>query len=131
MQVKTITVHAGRTIPHPSESYSNLRPSISMTAELEPGENPDECIRALQAKAEGLVSDHTAHLVESIREAEQIAIESRQIADLERSINRGQQQLEDLRTRANERVNGRGLMFAGAPEPNGDVPAVPYDETQF
>ena len=55
MQITEITVHAGRTFNHPYESYSNLRPSLTLRAILTDGEDHLAATKALQAQAEGLV----------------------------------------------------------------------------
>lgn len=34
MRIKTIRVSAGRTVPHPNESYANLKFFVELTAEL-------------------------------------------------------------------------------------------------
>lgn len=104
MNIKTITVHAGRTIPHPLESYSNLRPSLSMTAELCDGDDPADCLKQLQSQAEGLVQDHAKNLVDSIVEADRIERETREMRSLELSINEKQRRLEEVRANINGRI---------------------------
>lgn len=104
MNIKTITVHAGRTIPHPLESYSNLRPSLSMTAELCDGDDPADCLKQLQSQAEGLVQDHAKNLVDSIVEADRIERETRELRSLELSINEKQRRLEEVRSSVYGRI---------------------------
>jgi hypothetical protein len=102
MKVTEITVTAGRTFNHPHESYSNLRPSVTMKATLDDGEHTDSAIKALQAKAEQLVEDHKANLLSSLEEVyEQNEIDG-QIDDLERQLTSAQQRLEALRGKRRE-----------------------------
>ncbi len=102
MKVTEITVTAGRTFNHPHESYSNLRPSVTMRATLDDSEDASAAAKALQAKAEQLVEDHKANLLESLEEVyEQDQIDG-QIADLERQLTHAQQRLEALRGKRRE-----------------------------
>jgi hypothetical protein len=97
MKVTEISVTAGRTFNHPHESYSNLRPSVTMKASLDDGEDATDAAKVLQAKAEQLVEDHKNNLLqtlEQIYEQEQI---DGQIAGLQRELTRAQQQLDHLR----------------------------------
>ena len=34
MKITEITVHASRTLPHPVEQFANIRPSVTLKAEL-------------------------------------------------------------------------------------------------
>lgn len=56
--VKEITVQSGTTFNHPFESYSNFRPSVTLRAAVEEGEDPIEAARGLQSQADGLLSGH-------------------------------------------------------------------------
>jgi len=58
MQITEITVTSGRTFNHPYESFSNLRPTISLKATLTEGDNVDKEAKNLQCKAESLVEAH-------------------------------------------------------------------------
>ena len=66
MKITQVTVSAGRTIPHPVHEYSNLRPHVSITADIESDDDPEEIIIMLQAKAEQLVETHGYILEESV-----------------------------------------------------------------
>ena len=63
MEITEITVSAGRTFNHPYETYSNLRPGVTVKATLAPGENPTKAINELQALAEKTVEDHKQALL--------------------------------------------------------------------
>lgn len=69
MHVTRISVSAGRTFNHPYESFSNLRQDVSLTAELDVGEDPELATQNLQAKAEALVEAHKKSLLERLGEA--------------------------------------------------------------
>lgn len=97
MTVTEITVTSGRTFNHPHEQYSNLRPSVTLKATLDAGDDPDATVKALQAKAERLVEDHKTLLLDSLdRIWEQTQIDE-QIDDLERQLTGAQQRLDLLR----------------------------------
>ena len=96
-KVTEIIVSAGRTFNHPHESYSNLRPQVTMKAEVLPGEDPCEVAKALQAQAEGLVEDHKQSMLNSIEELYELSETQARIAGLRSTIERAQQQLNDAR----------------------------------
>jgi hypothetical protein len=100
MKVTTITVDAGRTFNHPYESYSNLRPSVTMTASLDEGDNPDECAKALQARAEELIENHKQHLLSSLERLHELSIIERETNSLEQNIRTNQNRLTHLRERS-------------------------------
>lgn len=64
--VKEITVQAGTVFSHPYESYSNLRPSVTLRAVVADGEDPIEATKALQGQADGLLADHKADILRSL-----------------------------------------------------------------
>lgn len=109
MKVTTIVVTAGRTFNHPFESYSNLRPEVSITATVEEGEGPDDAVRKLQARAEQLVEDHKANMLRSIEELQNLSVARQEIQGLQQTITRGQQRLDLLRKQHPE----LGLITAG------------------
>lgn len=114
MKVMEITVNAGRTLPHPTESYANLRPSITLRATLEDGDDHLECIRRLQVQAEQLVEDHAAALVASIAERELAERELAEIGRLTQSIENAQDSLATMRERRAERqATAQQLMAFG------------------
>jgi hypothetical protein len=97
MRVTEITVTSGRTFNHPHESYSNLRPSVTLKASLDDSDDPDAATKALQAKAERLVEDHKTLLLDSLERIwEQDQIDD-QITDLERQLTTAQSRLDALR----------------------------------
>lgn len=96
-KITEITVSAGRVIPHPFQQYANLRPMITLKAEIEPGEDPTEAAKGLQAKAEGLVEDHSRYMVKSPEELEELSRRQAKVASLEASIRRAQEDLDRLR----------------------------------
>jgi hypothetical protein len=97
MKVTEIVITSGRTFNHPHEQYSNLRPSVTLKATLDDGDDPDATVKALQAKAERLVEDHKTLLLDSLdRIWEQTQIDQ-QIDDLERQLTGAQQRLDLLR----------------------------------
>lgn len=103
MQVTEITVHAGRTFSHPHESYSNLKPGVSLKAILAEGEDPIIATRDLQAKAEQLVEDHKRNLLGSIEQVYDMAMRDQEITKLESLIRTSQSRLESIRQ------NGKAL----------------------
>lgn len=86
MQIIEIVVSAGRTFNHPHESYSNLRPEVTLKAVLGADEDPDAAAKQLQAKAERLVEDHKSALLQSLHEIEQMSQAERTIASLESQL---------------------------------------------
>lgn len=97
MKITQITVNAGRTFNHPYESYSNLRPSVSLTATIQPGDDATACIKQLQADAEQLVEDHKNHLLASIEQLQQMSERQAQVARLSTTIARAQRELDEIR----------------------------------
>lgn len=97
IEVVEITVHAGRVFNHPYEDYSNLRPSISLKANLRGGVDVDQATKALQAKAEGLVEDHKQHMLNSLKEIHRMQRAKQEISSLERQMLSAQQRLKELR----------------------------------
>ncbi len=62
MRITEITVSAGRVIPHPRESYANLRPMLSLKATLDDNDFPADVAKTLQAAAESLLIGHIKEL---------------------------------------------------------------------
>ncbi len=86
MKVREITVEAGRTFNHPYEDYSNLRPTVRLTATVDEDEDPDTAAQVLQRQAERLVEDHKTALLDSLRQIHELERNEQKIADLERSL---------------------------------------------
>lgn len=97
MKVTEIVVQAGRTFNHPHESYSNLRPSVEIRASLDENDNPDECAKSLQARAEELVENHKQHLLDSLERLHELSVLERETSSLEANITANQRRLEHLR----------------------------------
>lgn len=117
MKVIEITVSAGRVVSHPTESYSNLRPQLTLKAMLDEGEDVETATKDLQAKAEKLIEDHKNNLVESIMRLDRMAREDEELKNLEEQLHRSQERLEHLRETRKQ--------LEAAP---GYVPPTPIDE---
>ncbi|MGV1047696.1 MAG: hypothetical protein ACOYD4_04105 [Solirubrobacterales bacterium] len=98
MTITIITVTAGRTFNHPHESYSNLRPEVTMTATLAPGEHAEGATRRLQATAEQLVEDHKRAMLQSIQELHQMSEQQAELRGLQEQLERTQARLEAIRS---------------------------------
>jgi hypothetical protein len=57
----SVTAQAG--FNHPFEQYSNFKPSVSIEALIEPGEDADTALRALQHKAQRFCDDEKARIL--------------------------------------------------------------------
>ena len=99
-QVQEIVVSAGRTFNHPFESYSNLKPSITVKATLNEGEDWEAATKQLQATAEGLIEDHKRHMLQTIEEVEELRRKGDEVARLDRQIRQAQERLDALRSGA-------------------------------
>lgn len=97
MKIQHITVHAERCFNHPYENYSNLRPSITLAATVEDGEDPSEAAKALQSQAETLVEDHKQSMLKSLHELERMQQTTAEFRRLGDEIKRAQDRLADLR----------------------------------
>lgn len=58
-----ITVHSGRVIPHPHQSYANLRPGLSLRVAIQEGEDVEAITTNMQGYAERLLGFHVANLL--------------------------------------------------------------------
>lgn len=96
MKITEITVHASRTLPHPVEDYANIRPSVTLKAEIN-GDDPLEATKELQRKAEMLVEEHSLLLTSSLKERDVLEREANEIRQLESSMHRQTQRLEELK----------------------------------
>lgn len=97
MNITKIKVTAGRTFNHPYEQFSNLRPEVTMEADLSPGEDATAAVKELQARAEGAVEDHKQGLLKSLEEIHQLTERQREVRGLERELQRTQQRLTEIR----------------------------------
>lgn len=97
MKVVEITIHAGRTFNHPYEDYSNLRPSVTLRALLEEGEDYEKAVKDLQARAERMIEDHKNNMLSSLKELHTIEMYQDDVANLEDQIRRAQARLNEIR----------------------------------
>lgn len=97
MEIKRITVSAGRTFNHPHEQYSNLKPFITLEADLEPGEDAVKAAKDLQRAAEQLVEDHKQNLLQSIEAAHEAGEAMERMKGLASSLADAQRELDTLR----------------------------------
>ena len=102
MKIQEITVHAGRTFNHPYESFLNLRPSVTINAIIKTDDDPEQCIKELQAKAEKLIEDHKTHMLRSLTNLYELNEAQQRISSLERQIRESQEILDKQRKFANE-----------------------------
>lgn len=97
MKVSSITVSAGRTFNHPHEQFSNLRPEVTMTAEIAEGDDAAQCTKQLQAQAEQLVEDHKNNLLKSLEEIYQLTERQAEMKGLQRQLTQAQSRIEEIR----------------------------------
>lgn len=72
MKITEIIVELGMTFNHPHESYANYRPSVTIRATLESGENEREAVKILQGRAEVLLEEQKAAILARLQaEAEE------------------------------------------------------------
>jgi hypothetical protein len=83
MKITEVTVSTGRVIPHPRESYANLRPSISLKATVEAGDSVEVVANGLYTHAELLLAAHI-RLIQDRIEAEYQAKCKREDEEYER-----------------------------------------------
>ena len=97
MKITEIIVHAGQGFNHPYEQFANFKPSVSLKAVLEDGEDPSLVVKQLQAKAEGMVEDHKNHILSTLRELHHLSVNEQRAADLSRKIAQAQRELDEIR----------------------------------
>jgi uncharacterized phage infection (PIP) family protein YhgE len=98
MKVTEINVSAGRVVSHPIEQYSNLKPMVSLKAVLDEGDDYEQSVKDLQAKAEGLVEDHANTLKKHIRDMYYLSEREREAKRIEDQIVASQKRLEEIRS---------------------------------
>lgn len=96
MEYTEITVSSGRTFNHPFEDYSNLRPSVSITAKLDPEVELETQVKQLQEKCEVLVEDHKAMLLGNLQELENARRVQQQMERCQAEIKRMQDQIVQM-----------------------------------
>jgi hypothetical protein len=97
MKVTEITVSAGRVIPHPFQQYANLRPMVTLKADIDDGEDFEKATKELQAKVEGMIEDHSRYMVKSLEELHDLTEKQARVASLESQIRRAQTDLDAIR----------------------------------
>lgn len=97
MKITQIKVTAGRTFNHPHEQYSNLRPEVTLHADLAEDEDPVAASKQLQATAEGLVEDHKNGLLRSLEELYQVGQRREEMIGLQRQLQSAQKRIDEIR----------------------------------
>ncbi len=96
MTIDRITVSAERCFNHPYENYSNLRPALEMSASLADGEDPDQALRALQAKAETMIEQHKRTLLDQIEKLQRSTQIVEELRQMESGIKKAQERYAEL-----------------------------------
>lgn len=99
MNIKQVTVSAGRTYNHPYEQYSNFKHHVELRADLSGEEDGFAAAKDLQAKAEALAEEHKTNMLRSVEELREMTEVQREISSLEESLKRGTQRLDEIRKR--------------------------------
>jgi predicted RNase H-like nuclease (RuvC/YqgF family) len=97
VEIVEIVVNAGRTFNHPHESYSNLRPSVTLKATISEGEDYEKAVKELQAKAESLIEDHKQNMLRSLEELYELDMTQQEVARLETHLRDAQSRLDEIR----------------------------------
>src|SRR5687767_5115950 len=97
-QITEIIVSAGRTFNHPHEQYSNLRPEVTLKAQLGPDEDPTAAVRILQAQAEAVVEDHKQSMLRSLEQLHELSVHQQEVVGLERQLTSAQRRLDEIRS---------------------------------
>lgn len=97
MKVTEVIVSAGRTFNHPHESYSNLKPQVTMKATLEDGEDPVASAKKLQAQCEELVEDHKRNMLKSLEDLYDLTERQKEMMSLRGSLEKAQARLSEIR----------------------------------
>lgn len=101
MKIKTATVRAGRTVPHPLRSFANIQTSVELAGELDQDQPAGPQIDRLRIQAEQIVHNHQEQVVHSLRTGERLVGTAQRIGELEA-------ELEALRK---AQAEGQGLLF--------------------
>lgn len=97
MQVKEIIISAGRTFNHPYEQYANLKPHITLKAELAEPDDWQEEVKKMQAIAEGLIEDHKQLMLKQIQDLYDLTEKQREVTSLEHGMRQAQIRLNEIR----------------------------------
>lgn len=123
MEITKLVVHAGRTLQHPTQTYANIRPAVTLEAALHNGDDPRECLKRLQIQAERSVEEHAAVLIASLEERKVLLEQADDIRRLERSITDGQQRLDELKARSIEKIE-QPMLFGNHDPDDSDEPDI-------
>lgn len=63
MKITSVSVNAGRTLSMPGTSYANVRPQVTFTADIEPGEDAFAAAAVLTEKAESFLEEQCDHII--------------------------------------------------------------------
>lgn len=94
MKIQKITVRSKRTLPHPTKSFANYGADFELTAEIEDGDNEQECIEALRVRCENLCEQHCADVEYGLRHGETIRSQSRQLEQARKMVKELEEKLE-------------------------------------
>lgn len=100
MKVTQITASSSTGFNHPYEQFANFKPHVSLTAELEDGDNVQQKSRELQSIAEKLVQDQKQLILNQLewsRKLERIADEMEAINDRRDRSEGEQERLTELK----------------------------------
>jgi len=98
MQITEVTVTVGRTIPHPTENYANIRLEVGFRATLGQDDAPaDKCVADLHAQAESLVEKRLGLTLDGLSALKEIRRADARIAELEIELERKNADLNTLR----------------------------------
>ena len=106
MKVTHVRVSAGCTLPHPHESYANIKLFAELTAELTVRDDPHEVVAGLQDEVNVLLSNERAKRIDDLQREHNEAQARRHaefekqnaIAVAERNVREAEQKLERLRS---------------------------------
>jgi hypothetical protein len=71
-RVTEITVHAGTSFNHPYEQFSNFKPGISLTVQIDEDADRADVLRAWQARAHDVITEEKARILEGLAHEEVI-----------------------------------------------------------
>ena len=102
MKIKQTTVRCGRTIPHPTRSFSNIKTEVELVVEVEDNDKANEVITKTRIQAEQIVQTHQDQVCESIRKGTEIQSTQNRIEQLE----------TELKVLKEKAKSHQGLLFA-------------------
>ena len=102
MKIRQATVRAGRTVPHPTRSFSNVKTEIELVADIGEEDDSAESINQLRIQAEQIVHTHQEQVCDSIRKGVEIESTQTRIDQLE----------TELAALKDRQSSHQGLLFA-------------------